>query len=159
MHACMHVTHVCMHTCIHMRRVRVKVTLPPLLAYHPETESRGSPRLSTSATAWKEMPGCTVNMSSVPQWHGTTAHGAVAGPVRSNAVDSAARKAARSSSRGSGLAAQWAGLFPWECRAGWSRQAHPEEAQAPGLGTARRECSVAPDRALLQPAPPASSVA
>ena len=40
---------------------------------------RGSPRLSTSATAWKDTPGWTVNMSSVPQWQGTIAHGAVAG--------------------------------------------------------------------------------
>ena len=26
------------------------------------------------------------------------------------------------------LGAQWRGLFPWECRAAQSRQAHPEEA-------------------------------
>lgn len=45
----------------------------------PETESRGSPRLRTSATAWKDTPGWTVKRSSVPQWQGTIAHGAVAG--------------------------------------------------------------------------------
>eukprot|EP00964_Phaeocystis_antarctica_P139391 scaffold104173_cov48-Phaeocystis_antarctica.AAC.1 len=55
-------------------------------------------------------------MSTLPEW--------------SKAVTSAALKAVSSSTRGSG----WARSGPassWECRAAQSRQACPEEAQAP----------------------------
>ena len=35
------------------------------------------------------------------------------------------------------LGAQWAGLFPWECRAAQSRRERPEEAQEPSWGAAK----------------------
>ena len=34
------------------------------------------------------------------------------------------------------LGARWQGLLPWLCRAAWSRQARPKEAQGPSSGTA-----------------------
>ena len=55
-------------------------------------------------------------------------------------MGSAALEAARSSSRGSGGAPSGpAPLPPWEeCRAAWSRQARPEEAQEPSWGAAAK---------------------
>eukprot|EP00964_Phaeocystis_antarctica_P009505 scaffold5152_cov56-Phaeocystis_antarctica.AAC.1 len=50
--------------------------------------------------------------------------------------ESAALEAARPSTKGGGWAPSgWAS--PWERRAAQSRQARPEEAQAPGWGTAK----------------------
>ena len=34
------------------------------------------------------------------------------------------------------LGAEWADLYPWECRVAQSRQARPKEAQEPGWGAA-----------------------
>eukprot|EP00964_Phaeocystis_antarctica_P024047 scaffold13457_cov56-Phaeocystis_antarctica.AAC.4 len=89
-----------------------------------QPSSRESKKASGTSRAPKEA-GAARSQKTSTSW-----------PAWSRAVKSAALEAASSSTRGSGWAPSGS-ASSWECRAVGSRQARPEEAQAPSWGAAK----------------------